>query len=119
LPFCQLLDPISLLEFPLTTGNDEVRYPGVVIKDESFRAITGGKGNCFSVGVQASLEVLHLISDGEVIKGVLLLPLLNGGSEALGNVEYSDWAILVKFHHIVSSVEGDGSQRSRGRPYGG
>jgi hypothetical protein len=49
----------------------------------------------------------------------LLLPLSNGGSKALGNVEHSDRAILVEFHHIVGSVGGDGSQRSCGGPYGG
>jgi hypothetical protein len=109
LPFCQLLDPIRLLEFSLTIGDDKVWYPGIVIENESVRAVAGGERDCLMVGVQSPLEVVYLIGETKVAKGVLLLTLSNGGDEPLGNVEDSDWAVLVEFHHVFGSVEGDGS----------
>jgi hypothetical protein len=114
-----LLDPICLLEFSLTVGDNKVWYPGVVIKDEPFRVVTGGKGDGLPVGVQTSFEVLHFVSEGEVTKDVLFLLPSNGGSEALGNVKYSDGVVLVEVHYSVGSIEGDGSWRSCGGLYGG
>jgi hypothetical protein len=44
---------------------------------------------------------------------------LDGGGEALGNVEDSDRVVLVELHHRFGRVGGDGSCRSCGGPNGG
>jgi hypothetical protein len=89
LPFCQLFDPIHLLMFPFSSGDDEVWYPGVVINDVSFRAIAGREWDLVSIGVQLSFKVRYLVSKAKATQGVLLLSFSDGGGEALGNVEDS------------------------------
>jgi hypothetical protein len=86
------------LEIPFTTGDNEVRHPGVVVEDKSLRAVAAGKGDHLSVGVQLSFEVLHLVGKGKVAKGILLLLLLNGDGEALGNVKDSGWVVTVELY---------------------
>jgi hypothetical protein len=48
-----------------------------------------------------------------------LLPLPNGGGEALDNVEDGNGVVLVELHHRSSRGGGDGSRRSCGGPNGG
>jgi hypothetical protein len=97
------------LEIPVSARDDKVRYPDVIIEDEPIRAVAGGEWDRFPIGVQLPFEVLHFVSESEVTESVLLLSFLNGGGEALGNVEYGGWVVLVELHHIVSSVGEDGS----------
>jgi hypothetical protein len=112
LPFCQLLNPVCLLALPISNGDNEVRYPGVVIDDVSFRLITCWERDRIPVGVQSSFKVRYLISEGEGSQHVLFLPPVNGGGEALGNVEDGGRVVLVELHHSFSRARGDGSCRS-------
>jgi hypothetical protein len=99
--------------------DDKVWYPGVVIKDVPLGAFAGREGNHAAVDVQASFKVGYFIGKSEGGQRVLLFSPLDGGSEALGNVEDSGWVVLVELHHIFGRARGDGSSRSRRGPYGG
>jgi hypothetical protein len=119
LPFRQLFDPIRLLTLSISDGNDEVRYPGVIIDDISFRLIACREGYRVLIGVQSSLKVRYFVCKDEGGQHILLLPPADGGSKALGNVEDGDRVILVELHHSFSGGGGDGLRRGRGGPYGG
>jgi hypothetical protein len=99
--------------------DDEVRYPGVVIDDIPLWPITCGKGDRVSVVIQLPFEVGYFVCKGEGGQCVLLFSFVNGGGEALGNVEDDDRVVLVELHHSFGRAGGDGSHRSHGGPYGG
>jgi hypothetical protein len=99
--------------------DNEVQYPGVVIENIPLRSFADGEGNCATVDIQPLLEVRYFVSEPEGSQCALLLPSLNSGSEALGNVEDSGGVVLVELHHRFGRAGGDGSHRSHGGPYGG
>jgi hypothetical protein len=104
---------------PISNGDNEVQYPGVIIDDISFGSIACQEGDRIPVGVQLSFEVGYLVSKGEGGQHVLFLPPANGGGEALGNVEDGGRVVLVELHHSFGRARGDGSCRGRGGLYGG
>jgi hypothetical protein len=46
--------------------DNKVQYPGVVISDVPFRAVTGGEWDCVSIGVQPSLEVGYFVGKAKI-----------------------------------------------------
>jgi hypothetical protein len=104
---------------PFPNGDDEVRYPGVIIEDVPLRAFTGWEGNRATIDIQSLLEIGYFVSEPESGQHVLFFSPLNGGGKALGNVKDSSWIVLVELHHRLSRARGDGSHRGHKGPYGG
>jgi hypothetical protein len=119
LPFCQLFDPICLLMLAVSNRDNKVQYPSVVIDDIPLRVFAGGEGNHAAIDVQSSLEVGYFVSKSKGGQCALLLPSLNSGGEALGNVKDGGRVVLVELHHRFGRARGDGLCRSHGGLYGG
>jgi hypothetical protein len=81
--------------------------------------ITGWEGNHVLIVVQSPFEVRYFVGKGEGGQCALLFSFMNGGGEALGNVEDSGWVVLVELHHMFGRGGGDGACRSHGGLYSG